>query len=267
MTKSILSAIFWLLMSTLLAQTSPFTIGETFSISSDHLQEERTINMYLPASYQQDSVDNCNVIYLLDGSAHEDFLHIAGLVQFFELMFQLPPTIVVGIANVDRKRDFTYHTDDKELLEHFPTTGHSDRFIQFLKEELRPYIDQHYKTGGKNTLSGQSLGGLLAAEVLLHHAPLFDQYWIISPSMWWDNESMLKEVETLFAQQKDVPLDIFIAVGKEGKVMKRGAKGLYKGIQKNNKTHTKANYLYLPKENHATILHNAIYQALLLDVR
>ena len=86
----------------------PFVIGEIVNIHSKELGENRTLNIYLPNGYHPDSLKRYPVIYLLDGSADEDFIHIAGLVQFgsFPWLNILPESIVVGIANVDRKRDF-----------------------------------------------------------------------------------------------------------------------------------------------------------------
>ena len=53
---------------------------------------------------------------------------------------------------------------------------------------------------------------------------MFDNYIIVSPSLWWDNESLLKYTPTLYTSTKK---SIFIAVGKEGQVMERTAKELY----------------------------------------
>lgn len=39
----------------------------------------------------------------------------------------MPKSIVVGIANVDRKRDFTFPTTIKKDKEDFPTTGGSEK--------------------------------------------------------------------------------------------------------------------------------------------
>lgn len=103
-----------LLTSPLFAQeTKPLTIGEIKTLKSVVLKEDRTLNIYLPSTY--DSSKSYPVIYVLDGSMNEDFLHITGLVQFFNMTFGMPDFIVVGIANVDRKRDFTFHTDLKDL--------------------------------------------------------------------------------------------------------------------------------------------------------
>lgn len=69
---------------TVKAQTSqdakPFIIGETRILKSTILNEDRILNIYLPEGF--DKSKSYPVIYLLDGSANEDFLHIVGLVQF-----------------------------------------------------------------------------------------------------------------------------------------------------------------------------------------
>lgn len=257
-------AVFFLLFffrSFLSAQSdmiSPLSIGEIHTIYSSSLNEERTLNIYLPPGY--DSSRAYPVIYLLDGSMNEDFLHISGLAQFFHLMYDMPETVIVGIANVDRKRDFTFHTELEELKKNYPTTGHSDRFISFVKNELQPYIQSRFKTNGTSFLIGQSLGGLLASEILLHHADLFTHYFIISPSLWWDNESMLKKAPELYKGQPDSKRFVYIAAGKnELKIMQAEAKKLYDILSKSGKVNTVAKFL-LMEEDHATILHNSIYQ-------
>lgn len=241
---------------------TPLTIGEVRTIQSVVLNETRTLNIYLPEKY--DSTKAYPVIYLLDGSLNEDFLHITGLVQYFNLQLKMPETIVVGIANVDRKRDFTYHTDLKDLKKDYPTTGHSGKFIQFIEDELLPFVNKNYKTTETKYLIGQSLGGLLATEILLKKAALFTHYFIVSPSLWWDDESMLKKAADLFKQQPDNKTYVYISVGKgEHKTMQKEAKEIYDVLQASKKKNLTLHYNPMEKENHATILHNSIYEALL----
>ena len=159
----------------------PLNIGEIHVIHSAILQEDRTLNIYLPDGFHQDSM--YSVIYLLDGSMNENFIHIAGLTQFFNLMFTMPGCIVVGIANVDRKRDYTHETLQEDLLKRCPTCGHSDAFIGFVEKELLPYVESTFKVNEQRMLIGQSLGGLLASEFLLKKADLFTHYFIVSPSL------------------------------------------------------------------------------------
>src|SRR3982751_5287496 len=92
--------------------TKAFVLGVVDEIQSKELAEKRILNIYLPEGYQQNDTTKYPVIYLLDGSADEDFIHIVGLVQFnsFEWVNQVPKSIVVGIATVDRRRDFTFPT-------------------------------------------------------------------------------------------------------------------------------------------------------------
>jgi uncharacterized protein len=248
----------------------PFVMGEIVEIQSVQLGEKRTLNIYLPEGYRQTDTTRYRVIYLLDGSAYEDFPHIAGLVQFYEMMWLMPKTIVVGIANVDRKRDFTFPIAKSvgkqkqagpDKLQDFmekemqnPRAGGSARFMAFIEKELQPYITAHYRTA-QRTLIGQSLGGLLATEFLAKKPELFDDYIIVSPSLWWGHQSLLKKLDP----QKLSGKNVFIAVGKEGDVMERDAQQLAAILEKN--PFTSVIFRTFERETHATILHNAVYDA------
>jgi predicted alpha/beta superfamily hydrolase len=238
---------------------APFTIGETLTIYSQILNEDRILNIYLPNGYSSDSLKKYPVLYLLDGSIDEDFIHIAGLVQFgsFPWIKMLPESIVVGIANIDRRRDYTFPTSIKKDQEDFPTTGKSEKFIQFIADELQPLIQHNYLVSSSKTIIGQSLGGLLATEILLKKPDLFDRYVIVSPSLWWDNESLLK---FSFPKENAVK-EIFIGVGKEGKVMKSDAKALFEKLKAEKAGSTKIYFDFLAAQDHADALHLAVYHA------
>lgn len=241
-------------------EAKPLILGEVQVLESYVLDEARTLNIFLPQGYV-DSIDY-PVLYVLDGTINEDFIHICGLVQFFQLQFGMPEFIVVGIANVDRKRDFTFHTDLPDLQEKYPTTGHSELFIRFIAEELQPFIESHYSVSDTRYLIGQSLGGLLATEILLKHADLFTHYLIVSPSLWWDNESMLDQAGELLAVQEDLPVYVYVSVGKdEHRIMRREARAIYWVLTKANRPEMTVEFNMMKDENHATILHNSIYEA------
>lgn len=237
---------------------TPLTLGEVVTIDSKILSESRTLNIYLPEGYKVSDTLKYPVIYLLDGSMNEDFIHVVGLVQFFNLQMNMPKSIVVGIANVDRKRDFTFPTIDKKLKKDFPTTGGSRKFISFLEDEVQPYINTNYATSAQKMLIGQSLGGLLATEILFNKPTLFTDYIIVSPSLWWDNETLLKDAKMFLGAHKTMPVNVFVSVGNEGEIMEREAKSLADLLKNSGKPNLKTEFLYLPKENHATILHQSI---------
>lgn len=241
--------------------TKPFALGITDEIQSAQLAEKRVLNIYLPEGYDQDTKTTYPVIYLLDGSADEDFIHIAGLVQYCTMIQVMPKSIVVGIANVDRKRDFTFPTTVKQDLKDFPTTGKSEKFIAFMEKDLQPYIQQKYRTNTSKTIIGQSLGGLLATEILLKKPELFNNYVIISPSLWWDNESLLAKAPELLKSAAAKNIKVYVSVGTEGKVMEQDAANLAAVLKKSADQSLKITFNPMPAENHLTILHHSTYKA------
>ena len=242
-----------------ITKKSDLKIGDKIEIKSKILNENRILNIYLPNGYSKDSLKTYPVIYLLDGSMDEDFIHIAGIVQFgsFSWINMIPESIVVGISNVDRKRDFTFSTTVEKDKKDFPTTGKSENFINFIEKELQPFIDSNYKTNNTKTIIGQSLGGLLATEILLKKPQLFDNYIIVSPSLWWNNESLL----IIDPKEYQTKKSIYIAVGKEGEVMERTAKELYEKLNIKKKGNTELFYKFYEKQNHGDALHLAVYDA------
>ncbi|WP_338644643.1 alpha/beta hydrolase-fold protein [Flavobacterium sp. KS-LB2] len=251
--------------------SKPFVLGSIEEIHSKVLFEKRILNIYLPEGYQQNDTITYPVIYLLDGSADEDFIHVVGLFQFnsFSWINRVPKSIVVGIANVDRKRDFTYQTTIEADQKRYTSAGKSANFISFLEKELQPYIEKKYKTNNSKTIIGQSLGGLLATEILLQKPNLFNKYIIISPSLWWDNGSLLRQNSVIYQENFNKKIDIYIGVGKEGlapseipHVMEVDANLLTEKLKSTKSKTITVNFDYLPQEDHATITHQAIFNAL-----
>ncbi len=238
---------------------APLTIGQTISFDSELLGEERRLNVYLPLNYEKDQKASYPVIYVLDGSLDEDFIHIAGLTQFgsFSWVGMLPESIVVGIGNVDRKRDFTTPSTNKEDQADFPTAGGSAKFIKSLEEEILPMIEGRYRTSGVETIIGQSLGGLLATEILFNRPSLFDNYIIVSPSLWWNDQQLLESDVPTFKQPKSV----FIGVGNEGEEMEGFAKQLSEKLKVEGGDRLRHFYQYFPDQDHGDALHLAVYRA------
>lgn len=244
------------------SQAGELIIGKVEKIDSKILEQVRILNIYLPQGYQPDSGKTYPTIYVLDGSAHQDFLHIAGLAQFLNMYELLPPSIVVGIANIDRYHDFTHVSTDSRDLEDIPTSGGSEKFIRFIETEVQPFVAQHYATNDQRTLIGQSLGGLLGTEILIRHSHLFSNYVLVSPSLWWGKQALLKSAKSYLANHPELKKRIFLTVGDEHPVMVKTAQKLAEYIKKSENEHLELYFEPLPQENHATILHRAVYRAM-----
>ncbi len=249
-------------------ETLPLVLGEQRTIDSKFLNEARTINIYLPEDYQENDTAHYPVLYILDGGMEEDFIHLVGLVRFNTQPWiaRFPRSIVVGIENTKRRRDFTFEVASLDFLKEmdipatqFAEYGGSEHYISFLERELRPSIDSLYRTSGENTVVGESLGGLLATEILLEHTTLFSHYIISSPSLWWGNESLLKTA--LHSSLESVTVYIGACQKKEEPRMYKDAKKLANILQKKSASSSRIYFDYMPEELHSTVLHQAVNHA------
>src|SRR5215207_466897 len=86
----------------------PLVIGQTITLRSKILNEDRRINVRLPDRYEQYPSEGYPVLYQLDGGAPGPFYYLAGLVDYLsEGAGRIPHMIVVGIPNTDRTRDLS----------------------------------------------------------------------------------------------------------------------------------------------------------------
>lgn len=213
------------LLNGLQAQTTPtklnqVVIGSIDSIHSKMLNEQRKIWVYVPssASDEMHSRNRYPVVYLLDGDEH--FSSVVGMIHQLSSVNGnaiCPEMIVVGILNTDRTRDLT-PTHISSFLPVFDsvgckTSGGGGKFISFIEKELMPHIDSLYPTAPYRILIGHSFGGLTVMNTLIHYTNLFNAYVAIDPSMWWDNQRLLKEFEksSTNANYKGVSLFLGIA--------------------------------------------------------
>jgi predicted alpha/beta superfamily hydrolase len=175
----------------------PFVIAEVATIHSKILGEDRSIFIYNPDKNGANLLPSYPVLYTLD---ENDMTLVTGLVKYLSAYNeQMSPMIVVGIdGGPTRIRDLTpTHSliDNLGQLDSSPDSwlkdsGGSERFAQFMRDEVMPYVEQHYRTGPFRILAGHSVGGLEAIDCLLVHPEMFDAYIAISPSLWWDKGYM-----------------------------------------------------------------------------
>ena len=242
-------------------ETSPIALGVTLSLDSKVLSEKRTLNVYLPPSYETSKDKKYPVIYLLDGGIHEDYHHQTGLVQFMVMYQLMPESIVVGISNTDRRRDLTHPTKDAAEREAVPTCGGSAKFLEFIETELQPLITKTYRCGEERTLIGQSLGALFATEALLRKPELFDNFVIVSPSLYWSKQELVSQIADFLKKHPDLKKKIFLSIGTEPKVMHETMDQFVAALKEHAPEGVKWKYDPLPKETHATVMHRATYRA------
>lgn len=168
------------------------------------LRFPRDVIVYLPPDYEVSGDRRYPVLYLHDGqnlfdSATAFAGNEWGLDELTEEMItkaQVQPLIIVGIYNtgVDRMDEYTPVSDRRGR------GGRARSYGAMLVEDLKPFIDRKYRTlpDVANTgLGGSSLGGLVTLYLGLQYPRIFGKLIVMSPSVWWANRAILKQVRKL----------------------------------------------------------------------
>jgi predicted alpha/beta superfamily hydrolase len=93
-------------------------------------------------------------------------------------------------------------------------SGGAAEFLEFIREELKPFINGNFPTiPGQDAYFGDSLGGLFGMFVLLNEPETFDKYILGSPSLWWDSGLLLEQAERIAAAGTRLDARLFMSVG------------------------------------------------------
>jgi len=196
----------------------------SFEIYSNHIGAHYTVDIIYPNDY--DSLKQFPILYCLDWLAYKDLLSTTqGILSFSN---HTESIILVGIAPADgwesyfpdRTRDFTpTHLSSKDSNNPGTSlksgvTGGGDKFLSFLKHELitRVEIDNELNISNRG-LFGYSYGGLFTIYALIEDPNLFQKYLIGSPSLWFDDFTLLSRLKNLNEGHFKYSKKIFLSVG------------------------------------------------------
>lgn len=212
----------------------PLAIATTYAVQSKILEGgTRKVSVRLPAEYAAEPERRFPVVYVLDGGPEQDFPHIAGIAQSREMNYSFEPFILVGIESVNRRHELAPPVADPRPYEDAmrATPGGSPDYRHFLREELKPLIETHYRTDGHDALMGESLAALFVVETLLEEPTLFDDYIAISPSMWWEQMKYGREAREYFAKFPKGERRLYLTTASEGDWHREGAERLVDALR------------------------------------
>ncbi len=191
----------------------PIPPHDSLTIDSAVLGEARVINVALPPGY--DGERPFDVVYMPDGAVDEDFPHLANTLAALMAAGEVPPVLLVGIANTQRRRDLTGPTSVASDREVAPVVGGSAAFRRFLREELLPTIEARYRVTSRRSLIGESLAGLFVLETFFLEPDLFTGYSAHSPSLWWDDHALVRRAPDLLAARGARAQALYLTTGDE----------------------------------------------------
>ncbi len=166
-------------------ESIPF-LSEEFSINSASTNATYTINVAFPQDYNPNT-QSYATMYVLDGE--ENFNFVAENCERISRELSAANVLVVSIGyGRDRAIDYT-PSDANE------GGGGAAQFMSFVKDELIPRIESDYAADTareSRIILGHSFGGLFAAYAFTNDNAVFGNYLMLSPSIWYDNEIILK---------------------------------------------------------------------------
>ena len=160
-------------------------ISEHFKMPA--LIKTRRISVLLPHDYHR-AHKRYPVLFLQDGqNLFDDYAPFGnwGVDKKLAVMAErgLGDLIVVAIdhAEADRIKEFTPSAPTKL------GSGDGKRYVRFLAEDLKKYVDEHFRTLPQREftgLGGSSMGGLISIYGGLIYPRIFSKLLIFSPSLW-----------------------------------------------------------------------------------
>jgi len=222
------------------------------SIMMPYRNEKKTIHVYVPPGYDQDTTSHYPVMYFLDGeSSFNDLENMAPEWEIDEVINAAETNgqqtaIVIGINQAeDRDAEYTpwVNEDNPE--------AHGEAFANWVVTDLKKWVDTHYRTQQEataTTIGGISRSGMMSYFMLMAHPDVFGNAVIQSPAMWVDYDRLM--TMELSADQL-AGKKIFVSVGEhEGNVMILHAKDIYEKFKSQGLNEDQLLFEMIPDEGH-----------------
>ncbi|MFA8344114.1 MAG: alpha/beta hydrolase-fold protein [Rhodothermaceae bacterium] len=240
-----------LFCSILFAQENSTSVelGTHFSFKSKVLNEERSVSIFLPASYHLNKEARYPVVYMVDGDYN--FFHLAGLTeQLSSISERIPEMIVVAISDKGHKNYLKNMTPTDLNNPKGEKSGRANKLIEFLEKDLKPLIANKYRTAPFDILMGHSVGGLFAVTVLTEKPELFNAYVAISPSIWWNETYLVERAENVFEKKLKYNNQLIVTLGNEQGMKVEEYLALLEKFSPEGLTHI---YKHFPDESHNSV--------------
>jgi uncharacterized protein len=223
------------------------------------------LNIYLPISYSE-TKRHYPILVMTDA------FYSMGLAQTtFDLLTmykEIPEVIVVGIdypySNMIQIVRNRFRDMMPTYVEGFNPSGKADLFISFLEYELFPYLQSEYRVDILDRcFFGHSAGGILGSHILIEHPYLFNRYIIGSPSLWWDNNEIVKRLEGKENLNFGPDYYVYSYIGsEEGDVMLNNWELFNKILTEKINPNMHFKQQVYEKESHASVTLSAFSQAI-----
>jgi len=218
--------------------------------ASKVLGNKRTIHVHTPPGYE-DSSESYPVLYLQDGQNLFDPAKAAFGVEWkagetADRLLEhgkIEPVIIVGIANTPERMEEYTPPEGK-------TPGRANEYVEFLTEELKPFIDEEYRTSVDDTgIGGSSLGGLVSLYACMASPEVFRKCAALSPAVWWPGKVFADAFEEALPEMSEVNFRVVVGMDEDpGRRMMTGARWIRDALKRSG--HPRWRYRELANAQH-----------------
>jgi len=186
-------------------------IGRYKIIHSNILDEDRLLLIHLPREYDETRL-SYPVLYLLYGQDINNYFAEAVIItEKLGATGEIPPVIIVGVANTNRYRD-----NLPEKIRGRSDSGGADNFLRLFEEELIPHVDKNYRTKNFRILAGPQAGAVFGLYALLIKPNLFNAVLAENPFMNTENSAFLyPRAESFFKNTESLKNFLYIKCEKD----------------------------------------------------
>jgi len=237
------TAIFLITMILANAQNrSVMTIGESISLSSKVLDENRDLYISLPLNYNR-NIQSYPIIIVMDGEYLFEITN--AIVKIKTSRNEMPESIIVGIPNNTGKRsDMALQLSKKDGRKFFGNSGGKTKaYLEFFKKELFPFLEKNFRINSHKTIIGMSPSFGPVLESFWNQPDLFNAYIVLAAELSLTTISGETVAEKLLTSIQDkLHPQASIYIGKAGKdLLRRPAEEAKTFIELNKKLKSYSN--------------------------
>lgn len=257
---------------------------ELIKVHSEITGNDFLIYVQLPMSYKANPEKKYPVWYNTD--ANRGFPLLANTSTYLSFPNgEIPEMIVIGIGYLIkgmeewaalRIRDLTPTNDPEtdqywtDLLSQLTNrkdlsveSGGAPQFLEFVVQELIPYVESHYRVQSENrTLGGYSFGGMFTLFTLFHHPESFYNYFAGSPSLHYNHEVIFSYEAEFAEMHQDLKANVFLTAGElEGEAMINHVKKMTECLSSRGYPNLNIDMHIFSGENHRSCMGAAFFRA------
>lgn len=183
------------------AAPNPFCEKDIVSwdYSSKIVGEDYTIYIHFPPGYDTTKT-KYPVLYMTDGD-----WNMTVAMNCFNMLrqdYETTEPLIVGIG---------YGTRPNKRNRDLNPTGGGPKFLDFIKQEVMPFVQSKYRVTDNKALYGYSFGGMFTTYVLFEHPDLFNMIFIGAPGN--GGNELMPAAQKYFTTHKELNCKVFAGVG------------------------------------------------------